>query len=172
MAGFLFDYGLYLVFLYIIIEYFDTLLTRKIVKKFFFFISWLCYFALQLVVSPKIDCPIISILYNIISVFIVCHLTYQGTIKIKFLLSFALISTWTIIELLTGYILLLFDINKDGMLELGSVISKIILFGILKILEGRLHFISMKDINLQYWFSLIALPVCSIFVVYNLYVLD
>lgn len=75
-------------------------------------------------------------------------------------------------ELLTGYILIIVNIKVSDVAFLGSIISKIVLFAILKIIRSKVHITDLEDIGFRYWISLLILPSCSIVLIYNLYTLE
>lgn len=165
------NYGMYVVFIYIVKEYLDTFLLKKN-KKMISYGIWVGYFVLQLLIPPLINNFIVSILFNICLLYCICEIGYKGSKRLKFMLTFSAVTIWIIIELLTGYILRFLSIKGGYIDDLGSVISKLILLVILKILREKIYISDWKEINIQYWLSLIIFPGSSIFVIYNLYILD
>ncbi|MDD2959475.1 MAG: GHKL domain-containing protein [Lachnospiraceae bacterium] len=166
------NYGIYLLFIYIIIEYFDTFLKRKRQRGTYFALIWMAYFVIQIAMPVLIENSAVAILINVIVLFAICRAIYQGATGTCFLLSFALVAMWMVVELLTGYGLIAIDMNIPGIQKLGSVISKLILFAILIVIQSKMEICSLHDINLRYVGTLLVLPICSIFVIYNLYLLD
>ena len=172
MADTLLNYGTYIILLYIIKEYLDIFLTVKDYRKIKIFAIWTSYFILQLIVSPIIKVPIISTLFNIGILFSLCEMAYQGIRRTKLILTVSFVTLWMIVELLTGYILIIVNIKVSDVAFLGSIISKIVLFAILKIIRSKVHITDLEDIGFRYWISLLILPSCSIVLIYNLYTLE
>lgn len=172
MADTLLNYGTYIILLYIIKEYLDIFLTVKDYRKIKIFAIWTSYIILQLIVSPIIKVPIISTLFNIGILFSLCEMAYQGIRRTKLILTVSFVTLWMIVELLTGYILIIVNIKVSDVTFLGSIISKIVLFAILKIIRSKVHITDLEDIGFRYWISLLILPSCSIVLIYNLYTLE
>ena len=172
MADTLLNYGTYIILLYIIKEYLDIFLTVKDYRKIKIFAIWTSYFILQLIVSPIIKVPIISTLFNIGILFSLCEMAYQGIRRTRLILTVWFVTLWMIVELLTGYILIIVNIKVSDVAFLGSIISKIVLFAILKIIRSKVHITDLEDIGFRYWISLLILPSCSIVLIYNLYTLE
>lgn len=172
MADTLLNYGTYIILLYIIKEYLDIFLTVKDYRKIKIFAIWTSYIILQLIVSPIIKVPIISTLFNIGILFSLCEMAYQGIRRTKLILTVSFVTLWMIVELLTGYILIIVNIKVSDVAFLGSIISKIVLFAILKIIRSKVHITDLEDIGFRYWISLLILPSCSIVLIYNLYTLE
>lgn len=172
MADTLLNYGTYIILLYIIKEYLDIFLTVKDYRRIKIFAIWTSYFILQLIVSPIIKVPIISTLFNIGILFSLCEMAYQGIRRTKLILTVSFVTLWMIVELLTGYILIIVNIKVSDVAFLGSIISKIVLFAILKIIRSKVHITDLEDIGFRYWISLLILPSCSIVLIYNLYTLE
>lgn len=172
MADTLLNYGTYIILLYIIKKYLDIFLTVKDYRKIKIFAIWTSYFILQLIVSPIIKVPIISTLFNIGILFSLCEMAYQGIRRTKLILTVSFVTLWMIVELLTGYILIIVNIKVSDVAFLGSIISKIVLFAILKIIRSKVHITDLEDIGFRYWISLLILPSCSIVLIYNLYTLE
>lgn len=164
--------GMYIIFVYIIKEFLDILLIKKKHRKNFQLFIWLCYGCLQFILAPYIHNPINSIFFNVSLLLGVISILYNGTMKTKIIVSFSFITIWSIVELLTGYILIMLNVNTYTINELGAAISKIILLVVLKIFRRKKYATSLKDISLQYWSLLFVLPSCSIFVIYNFYILE
>lgn len=169
MSDYILYYGLYIVFLFIIKEYFDTFFVSREYKGCFVFVIWLLYFALQLGVGNYISTPLLSLAYNTLSLFVLCLFMYQGTMKSKILLVLAFIVVWMIVEILTAYFFKIFNMPEKYIEELGAIFSKIFLIVIVKYIQNRMRNVSVKDISLQYWIYILVLPCCSGFIIHNLY---
>lgn len=172
MSDYILDYGLYIIFLFIIKEYFDTFFTLKKYSKYLMFIIWISYFVLQIKIGNHISTPLMSLAYNALTLFVLCTLIYNGSLKSKILLVFAFIVIWMIVELLTGYFLTLFDMSERDIAKLGFILSKIVLMIIIKYIQSRMRNVSIKDISLQYWIYILVLPCCSSFIIHNLYTIS
>ena len=170
MSNYILNYGLYIVFLLIIKEYFDTFFIVKEYKRFFIFMIWLSYFVLQVGVGNYISTPLLSLAYNTLSLFVLCSFIYKGTMKSKVLLVFAFIVIWMIVELLTAYLLKILNMSENDIEKLGFIFSKILLIIIIKYIQSRMRNVSLKDISLQYWIYILVLPCCSTFIIHNLYI--
>lgn len=170
MSDYILNYGLYVVFLVIIKEYFDIFFVAKKYNKFIIFIIWSCYFFLQLEVGNYINTPLLSLAYNALSLYILCSITYKGTIKSKILFVITFIVIWMIVELLTAYFLEILNMPERDINKLGIIFSKIVLMIIIKNVQSRLRNVTLKDINLQYWLYIFILPCCSGFIIHNLYI--
>lgn len=169
MSGNIMSYGIYMIFLYIIKEYFDIFFSKRELKKELFVLIWFGYYFLQLIVGDVIQDPIISLFFNIISLAALCEIIYKGSVKSKIIISFSIVVIWMVIELLTAYLLFIFVLNEKQVIEMGSIISKIILILVIKVIRNKVSRDSLKDVSLQYWIYLFSLPGCSIFILYNLY---
>lgn len=135
-------------------------------------IIWLLYITLQ-ISSNYISSisPFLFLICNIIVTFIILDINYWGNKGKKLLFCIAIHALGSTIAIIIAFVFK--SIITINLLDfyLGPIFSNVILFSILIVL--KMHY-NKKVSNQQYklWFSLLLMPISSIVLAYNIYILE
>lgn len=110
----------------------------------------------------------VNLLFTIFLVFLVALFSYYGRIvsKIIFVLMYNVL--WMLSELLIGYIYMVLDISIYEEVEVGSLISKLFLWGIVCSIKYFLPHSSLVNMK-KYDIVLIIIPIGSIIILNNIF---
>lgn len=159
----------------IILKLYYSIFFEKKKRKFSRELFWLIYVVWQFMISKENILPAyINVLISITCVILICVTSYQGNIWQKIVFSVLINAIWMLIELLIGYIFLLsgLKIYYSTSQYLGSILSKAVT--LLLIILLKMFFKNENIINLSKKSNIVLLliPVGSMFVVYNIFVLS
>lgn len=158
--------------LFILKKYFEIFFIkkdRKIVGCF----CWALYFIWQLIIgSINILPAYINVIISIILVSIVCIGVFEGNILQKFVFSVLINAIWMLAEFLVGYGFVLCGIDYMIPQFWGSLLSKLVALILIVCLQKFFHDENIKNLPNKYNFILLLIPIGSMFVVYNIFMLS
>ena len=158
--------------LYILKKYFEIFFQKKDDKIVGFF-CWALYFIWQLIIgSINIFPAYINVMISIILVSIVSIGVFEGNILQKFVFSVLINAIWMLAEFLVGYGFILCGIDYMIPQFLGSLLSKLIALILIVCLKKFFHDENIKNLPNRYNFILLLIPIGSMFVVYNIFMLS
>ncbi len=158
---------------WIIKKYLDIFFKKKKRVHILNILTWGSYLFFQITIGKAEDMtPLIRLLIDIIVVLFICLLTYEGDIHKKILLSVLMHVLWMASELLTSYMFKYQPLNLYESITFGSIISKIFMIIIVILLSIYVNPRENKGISLKYWFPLFSVPLSSICISYNIFVLE
>lgn len=134
---------------------------------------WFLYFVWQLFVEKHICEPAyINVVINIVTVSMICIFIYKGDFLQKIVFSFLIIAIWMLVELIIGYIFTL--TGEDYMVPQlwGSVFSKILTLTLIMLLRRYFQNENIKNLPNTHNIFLLLIPVGSMYVVYNMFMLS
>ena len=114
----------------------------------------------------------VNIIISIVLVSLVCIGTFEGNILQKFVFSVLINAIWMLAEFLVGYGFVLSGINYMIPQFLGSLLSKLIALILILCLKRFFHNENMRNISNRYNFILLLIPIGSMFVVYNIFMIS
>ena len=168
------------IFFYIISSWLFLAITREAMGIFFvkkdmsYFISvavWSMFCAIGIIGTIIIKIPIVRLLFEICSSFVLCSILYYGSIQKKLLWILCLNLLGMIAETLVGLCFILVEIRIVHVEILGSFISKILLLMILIGIKLSNYSRLKRDIPLQYWCVLFCIPLGSIVLLNTVFLL-
>lgn len=141
----------------------------EIKRKKWIYLIWLVYYLWQGILFFRLDLPEFSkLLITIILVFFIAVFSYNGKVFSKIVLVIMYNVIWMLSELIIGYIYMFLGSNISEMIGIGSLISKLFLWGIInaiKIFLPRQNLIDIKQFDIM----LIIIPIGSIIVLNSIF---
>lgn len=158
--------------LFILKKYFEIFFIKKD-RKIVGYLCWALYFIWQLIIGRINILPAyINIIISIILVSIVCIGAFEGNILQKFVFSVLINAIWMLAEFLVGYGFVLGGIDYMIPQFWGSLLSKLVALILIVCLQKFFHDENIKNLPHKYNFILLLIPVGSMFVVYNIFMLS
>lgn len=155
--------------LYLVKAYFDIYLehTRTIVTE----ISTSIFYVATQVTLAMVEKSSPNVLFaiNLITVFIFCFISYRGKFATKIILVTLLMFLWMAVEILVGYIFELCGINYRSVETSGSIISKLIIIIIIKLIKSNINYKVNQVLPIKTNLFLLCIPMCSIYIVHNIF---
>lgn len=149
----------------------DSFVKRNI--KYPVDLLWILYFFLNLYCEKNNDITLPKIFIAMTGVLLISSLIYEGAIHRKLAAVFLYYFVWIAIEMLLGYLIMgMTNPNDYANFELlCSILSKIIMLAVVKMLHLFVDpWVECNRIS-RYCFMLTVLPLISIFVVYNIFLI-
>ena len=136
-------------------------------------ISWSIYFIWQMLIERiNIFPTYINIIMSIILVCSICISTYVGGVLQKMVFSVLINTIWMLAEFLVGYMFVLGGIHYKIPQFLGSLFSKLLTLFLILCLKFFFQNENMRNISNKYNGLLLLIPIGSMFVVYNIFILS
>lgn len=156
----------------IIKSYLDDSLTSHVINTKINII-WVGYFILSLYCEKNNYITLPKLFLSAVGVLIICTIMYSGKLYKKLTMVFLYHFIWIAIEMLLGYTVMAFIIVDDyaNFELLCSIISKIILLALVKIVPLFIEPSIECDLSNRYRIMLIVLPIISSVVVYNIFLI-
>ena len=158
-------------FLVIIKEAMGIFFVKRDVPFLFSLIVWIVFLAVDIYGTKYITQPFLLITLEIVTSLCFGIILYQGSI-IKKLVWVVMINLLGMIsEVVIGLVFIFLDIRYTQYQISGSLISKLILLTILRVLKTLKHSSLKREIPFSYWCMLFSIPLGSIFVLNTLFML-
>lgn len=156
----------------ILFEYFNLFLSNK-KNNIFTRIIWFVYFIWQIIATMKnINIEIICrLLLNVLMVYLVA-LNFNGSAIHKFIFTAIYNSVWMLMEFLVGEIFISMGMDYVTLELLGSFLSKIMLLIVVKSLKRFFNNSNIHNLPIYYEILLMLIPMGSMFVVYNSFMMS
>lgn len=152
--------------------YFETFFEqdkRGIIGEFF----WIFYFMWQFILGRTNVLPAyINVMINVFLVSMLCINTYEGGILQKIVFSVLINTIWMLAEFLVGYMFVLCGIHYMVPQFWGSLFSKLFTLFMIICLKKFFQNENVKDLSNKYNITLLLIPIGSMFVVYNTFMLS
>lgn len=134
---------------------------------------WGLYFFVQLLLTDAEGInPIVKVLLNIGMVLIVCIRVYTGDLGKKILYSVMIIIIWVIVEMFISYLFIILPKNYDTNLVFGAILSKVVITIFVIFFSFYSKPKESRRISLKYWVILFMVPLSSLFIANNIYILN
>lgn len=159
--------------LQIIKAYFTSFNYVKRKNKVFSIISWCIYLLFQywVMVSSAVF-PLLILILNIIIIYLLFKSTYIISSKTALFLSGIFYTFWMLVEIIINNILHIFFTEEPSYFFIvGSVVSKIILYTLLQVFKKYFNENSLINLPLHYWVRLFLIPIATIYIIHNTYIL-
>ena len=116
--------------------YLNTFLDKRTGNVFARFSVWILYILWQIFLMQDIEMPIyMKLLISTGLITIICSSLYKGDLLTKIIIAFLISIFWAIMEFIAEYILLLFNVNISSFQFAGTLVSKIMTLGIIRLLQ-------------------------------------
>lgn len=136
-------------------------------------IFWIFYFMWQFILGRTNVLPAyINVMINVFLVSMLCINTYEGGILQKIVFSVLINTIWMLAEFLVGYMFVLCGIHYMVPQFWGSLFSKLFTLFMIICLKKFFRNENVKNLSNKYNITLLLIPVGSMFVVYNTFMLS
>ena len=134
---------------------------------------WFLYFLLSLYCEKNNNITLSKLFIGMLAVFVISLVAYEGKVQKKLAMIILYHFIWIAIQMILGYTVMgIIDLKDYGNYELlCSVISKIVMIALVKIIPLFFDPTIECNISNRYCIMLIVLPLISIVVVYNLFLI-
>ncbi|MDW2799310.1 GHKL domain-containing protein [Clostridium boliviensis] len=159
---------------------FYILVIRKCINAFFVpswkkpttYIIWVAYYFFQLFLGIRNGIsPVLTLLINMIFVFLATSISYSESWKKCALFSFLICAIWMLVEIIIHMILNMLHLDDKAGLS-GAIISKIVML-VFAIVTGHcLQHKSTGDISFRYMAILLMVPAGSIYIMHNVFLIS
>ncbi|WP_318065508.1 sensor histidine kinase [Clostridium boliviensis] len=153
---------------------------RKCINAFFVpswkkpttYIIWVAYYFFQLFLGIRNGIsPVLTLLINMIFVFLATSISYSESWKKCALFSFLICAIWMLVEIIIHMILNMLHLDDKAGLS-GAIISKIVML-VFAIVTGHcLQHKSTGDISFRYMAILLMVPAGSIYIMHNVFLIS
>lgn len=159
---------------------FYLLIMRKFMKAFFpkpsgnpfRFVVWTAYYILQVVPVLGITIsPPVMLSFNAVLVFVIISVSYKASLKRRCIFSMLICAVWMLVEIITGIVLNLIGMDGWEQQMAGTVISQILMFFLAVISGHYAKRMERRDIPLRYAAAILAVPVGSIYLMHNIFLI-
>ena len=152
--------------------YFETFFEQS-KRRFLGITFWLIYFIWQLILGRVNVLPAyINVIVSIFLVSMICINAYEGGVLQKIVFSVLIITIWMLAEFLVGYMFVLYGVHYMIPQFLGSLFSKLFTLFLIICLKKFFQNENMRNLPNKYNITLLLIPVGSMFVVYNIFMLS
>lgn len=158
--------------LWIIEKYLNELFERKSRINIQGVFPWVSMLVFQIIIEDNKKIPSLMILFvNIGLVFLICLTNYKGTIRNKVFYTVLLYVIWMAVEICLFQVFAILQLPKSKIAILGSIVSKIIMIIFVILLSVFLKTRNNRGISIKYLFVLLVVPLSSIFIAHNIFIL-
>lgn len=134
------------------------------------YVAWAVYYVLQIVPAfGIIVSPLILLVLNALSVFVISTLSYHSSLKKRCIFSVLICAVWMLAEIITDIVLVLLGMEGWWLGTAAADISNMCMFG-LAVITG--HYVKGKerpDIPLQYTVAVFLVPAGSIYLMHHIF---
>lgn len=157
----------------VILKIYFGIFFKRSKGSFFGITTWLIYFMWQMLIGKGNAFPAyVNVAISIILVCGICISAYTGGILQKIVFSALINVIWMLAEFLVGYIFIMCGIYYTVPQFWESILSKLLtlllLFGLKKFFKSE----NMRDISNNYNLIFLLIPIGSMYVVYNIFMLS
>lgn len=162
--------GLDVILSYIILHiYFKSFLTEHS-GNYWRIVLWSLYFTWQIILMTNIEIPIyLKLLISSVLIVVMCCVLYSGNLLTKIILAVLISVFWTLMEFIVGYILLLVNVDFYTIQFYGTLFSKILTLGIIRVLQLFFKDENIQGLSVKYEIILLMVIVGNMLVVYNIF---
>lgn len=134
-------------------------------------IIWLIYIIFQIwVMISSASFPLFNLVMNILLVFLICYLSYKIDIRLALFLAGILYVVWMLVEVATNYVLGMTGIILlDSGFIVGVIISKIVMYILLHVINRYTRADFMAELPFKYWARIFFVPIVTIYIIHNSY---
>ena len=158
-------------FLVIIKEAMGIFFVKKDLPFSFSLIVWIVFLAVDICGTEYIAQPFLLLILEIATSLFFCILLYYGSIIKKIVCVVIINLLGMISEVVVGLVFIFLDIRYTQYQIAGSLISKLVLLTILRVLKALKHSSLKRKIPFSYWCMLFSIPMGSIFILNTLFIL-
>ena len=171
-----------LLFINLLLATFCMLIMKKYMNIFFSirktnplrYILWSLYYFIQFFFKTENNLrPPFILAINVFLVLALCSATYSASWRKRCIFSMLTCTLWMLVEIIVGILLYQFGIHHENIAMLaGTIISEMLMF-LLAVLTGNfVYALSSGDIPLRYVAFTLLIPLGSIFIEHNIFVIS
>lgn len=139
----------------------------SVLSGYIIFILW------QLIISYVNSLPgYVNISINIICTLLASTMIYKGKFWNKCVFTIAFNAIWMLIEILCGYLLIIYCEQYSQIQSLGSFFSKMIFMFIILAMKKIITNEGLKELPTKYSIMLVLIPIDSIFIMNDIFILS
>jgi len=151
--------------------YFDIFFEIK--NKSIQIILWGIYFFWQLIIGRINVLPAyMNVIVSVILTCMICIGAYEGGFLQKVVFSVLINAIWMLAEFLVGYVFILSGIDYKVLQFSGSVLSKLFIIVLIWFLKKFFHNENIRNLSNKHNVVLLLIPIGSMFVLYNIFMLS
>ena len=151
-----------------ILRYYFSIFLKKTYHKYITETVWVLFYLWQIIMQYTVSLPkYLILLINILLVMIISIVTYTGNVLHRICFSVLICAIWTLMEFLTGYIMVLCGVAYYIPQFMGAMISQFFVLLLLIILKNFFSNKIIRELSGKYSVLLLMIPIGSLYVVYN-----
>ena len=156
---------------------FYLLTINRFMRTFFYgkknttyrYILWSVYYLLQMFFAITDIFSLLPILLlNVVFVFGISIVSYQGSVKKHCFFSLMICTVWMLVEIIIGILLNVFGLQGDELQIAGNVISKLCMFIIAVTIDHYVRERSNQEVSIRYLAVILAVPIVSIYLMHHI----
>ena len=153
--------------------YFRTFFIEKKVKRVRLYFPWIMYIGWQMILMLGIDLPVYcKMLISTVLITIICLSAYIGSFGLKLIFSLLICGIWTMMEFIVGCFSILLSVYYTVPQIVGVIISKLLAMLLIILVQYVFKNENIQNLSNEYSILLLLIPIGSMYVVYNLFILS
>ncbi|WP_378961088.1 GHKL domain-containing protein [Mediterraneibacter gnavus] len=153
--------------------YFKTFFTEKEVKYIRVYIPTIMYIGWQILLMRGIELPVYcKMLISTILITIICLSAFIGSFALKLVFSLLICVIWTMMEFIVGCFVGLISVNYVVPQIVGIIVSKLLTLFLIILVRSVFKNENIQNLSKEYSVLLLLIPIGSMYVVYNLFMLS
>ena len=159
---------------------FYLLTINRFMRTFFYgkknttyrYILWSVYYLLQMFFAITDIFSLLPILLlNVVFVFGISIVSYQGSVKKHCFFSLMICTVWMLVEIIINLLFNMCGLQGGELQTAGSVISKLCMYIIAVIIQHSIKGRTCQEISLRYVIVIIMVPAVSIYLMYHIFMI-
>lgn len=153
--------------------YFRTFFIEKEVKRILVYFPWIIYIGWQIILILGIEMPVYcKMLISTVLITIICLAAYTGSFTLKLIFSLLICVIWTMMEFIVGCFIGLLGVNYTMPQIIGVIVSKLLTMLLIVLVRCVFKNENIQSLSKEYSILLLLIPIGSMYVVYNLFILS
>ena len=153
--------------------YFRTFFIEKEVKRIRLYFPWIMYIGWQMILMIGIDMPVYcKMLISTALITNICLSAYIGSYGLKLIFSLLICCIWTMMEFIVGCFSALLSVHYSIPQIVGVIVSKLLTMLLIVLIRSVFKNENIQNLSKEYSVLLLLIPIGSIYVVYNLFMLS
>lgn len=151
-----------------ILKYYFSIFLKKTYRKYITETVWVLFYLWQVIMYNMVTLPkYLNLMINLFLVMGISLGTYKGNVLHRISFSVLICAIWTLMEFLTGYIMILCGVAYYIPQFIGAMISQLFVLLLLIILKKFFCNKIIRELSGKYSVLLLMIPIGSLYVVYN-----
>ncbi|MCR5835321.1 MAG: GHKL domain-containing protein [Lachnospiraceae bacterium] len=142
-------------------------------RKFINYFKWILYYTfLSLSVIGIILPPHVQLLGNILFIFIISTTVRKTNLMQRCIFTIIISAIWMMLEVIVMMLLTVANIDENTLQIAGSFLSQLCMILLYVIINKFINHTFYSEIPLPYFLSILIIPVSSIFIIHNLFLIS